>query len=115
MRGRASSCNRDNRCFRLANLDSLDLRAFVTEPQLTQLRIGARVQVSVDRDKSDRLTVPGTVTWIASKAEFTPTPVQTRDERADLVYAVKIRVANASGALKIGMPADVIFASLARS
>jgi len=101
--------------FRLANLDSLDLRAFVTEPQLTQLKIGARVQVSVDREKSDRLTVPGTVTWIASKAEFTPTPVQTRDERADLVYAVKIRVANRGGALKIGMPADVTFTSLARS
>jgi HlyD family secretion protein len=101
--------------FRLANLDSLTLRAFVTEPQLTQLRIGDRVQVSVDRAEGERLTVPGTVTWIASKAEFTPTPVQTRDERADLVYAVKIRVANRSGALKIGMPADVVFASLAGS
>lgn len=47
------------------------------------------------------------MSWIASKAEFTPTPVQTRDARADLVYAVKILVPNADGALKIGMPADV--------
>jgi HlyD family secretion protein len=101
--------------FRLANLDSLTLRAYVTEPQLSQLRIGQRVQVSVDRPEGVRLTVPGTVSWIAAKAEFTPTPVQTRDERADLVYAVKIRVANRNGVLKIGMPADVAFPSLARS
>src|SRR4051794_16190660 len=85
--------------FRLANLDSLTLRAYVTEPQLSQLRIGQRVEVSVDRPESVRLTVPGTVTWVAAKAEFTPTPVQTRDERADLVYAVKIRVANRNGVL----------------
>ena len=101
--------------FRIANLDSMTLRAYVTEPQLTQLKIGQRVHVSVDRAGTDRLVLPGTVTWIASKAEFTPTPVQTRDERADLVYAVKIWVVNRSGALKIGMPADVVFPSLARS
>ena len=101
--------------FRLANLDSLTLRAYVTEPQLSQLRIGQRVAVSVDRPEGARLTVPGTVTWVAAKAEFTPTPVQTRDERADLVYAVKIRVANRNGLLKIGMPADVALPTLARS
>jgi len=100
--------------FRIASLDSMTLRAYVTEPQLTQLKIGQRVQVSVDR-AGERLVLPGTVTWVASKAEFTPTPVQTRDERADLVYAVKIWVVNRSGALKIGMPADVTFPSLARS
>jgi HlyD family secretion protein len=101
--------------FRIANLDSMTLRAYVTEPQLTQLKIGQRVQVSVDRAGAERLVLPGTVTWIASKAEFTPTPVQTRDERADLVYAVKIWVVNRSGALKIGMPADVVFPLLVRS
>jgi HlyD family secretion protein len=100
--------------FRMANLDSMTLRAYVTEPQLTQLKIGQRVEVSVDRAGA-RVVLPGTVTWISSKAEFTPTPVQTRDERADLVYAVKIWVANRSGVLKIGMPADVVFPSLARS
>jgi membrane fusion protein YbhG len=100
--------------FRMANLDSMTLRAYVTEPQLTQLKIGQRVEVSVDRAGS-RVVLPGTVTWVASKAEFTPTPVQTRDERADLVYAVKIWVANRNGVLKIGMPADVVFPSLARS
>jgi HlyD family secretion protein len=100
--------------FRIANLDSMTLRAYVTQPQLTQIRIGQRADVTVDRE-GGRIVLPGTVTWIASKAEFTPTPVQTRDERADLVYAVKIWVMNRSGALKIGMPADVVFPSLARS
>ena len=99
--------------FRLASLDTLTLRAYVTEPQLAQLKLGQRVQVSVDRGEGGRLAVPGTVSWIASKAEFTPTPVQTRDERADLVYAVKIRVPNQGGALKIGMPADVALPQLA--
>jgi HlyD family secretion protein len=56
-------------------------------------------------------TLRGRVAWISPTAEFTPTPVQTRDERADLVYAVKIRVPNADGVLKIGMPGDITFAS----
>ena len=99
--------------FRLANLDTLTLRAYVTEPQLAQLKLGQRVQVTVDRGEGNRLAMPGTVSWIASKAEFTPTPVQTRDERADLVYAVKILVPNRAGVLKIGMPADVALAELA--
>ena len=51
----------------------------------------------------------GVVSWISSQAEFTPTPIQTRDERADLVYAIKIHVPNQNGVLKIGMPADVQF------
>jgi len=99
--------------FRLANLDTLTLRAYVTEPQLAQLRLGQRVQVSVDRGEGSRLAMPGTVSWISAKAEFTPTPVQTREERADLVYAIKIRVPNRSGTLKIGMPADVSLPALA--
>ena len=99
--------------FRLASLDTLTLRAYITEPQLALLKLGQRVQVTVDRGEGHRLAVPGTVSWISAKAEFTPTPVQTRDERADLVYAVKIRVPNTSGVLKIGMPADVDLPALA--
>lgn len=101
--------------FRLASLDTLTLRAYVSEPQLAQLKLGQRVQVSVDRGEGNRLAMPGTVSWISSKAEFTPTPVQTRDERTDLVYAVKIRVQNRDGLLKIGMPADVTLPALART
>ncbi len=93
--------------YKIAQLDTLVLRAYVTESQLTSLRIGGRVRVRVDRGNGGLLAVPGVVTWVSSKAEFTPTPVQTRDERADLVYAVKVRVPNSSGALKIGMPADL--------
>ena len=95
--------------YKIADLDTLELRAYVTEPQLAGIRLDAPAQVSVDRGGGARVTLPGRVSWIASTAEFTPTPVQTRDERADLVYAVKVRVANASGVLKIGMPADVRF------
>ena len=101
--------------FRLASLDTLTLRAYVTETQLAQLKLGQRVQVTVDRGEGVRSAIPGTVSWIASKAEFTPTPVQTRDERADLVYAVKILVPNRGGVLKIGMPADVALLTLART
>jgi HlyD family secretion protein len=93
--------------YKIANLDSLTLRAYVVESQLTSLRLGQHVQVRVDKGDGALLTMNGVVAWIASKAEFTPTPIQTRDERADLVYAVKVRVANAGGALKIGMPADL--------
>jgi HlyD family secretion protein len=93
--------------YKIANLDSLTLRAYVAESQLTSLRLGQQVQVRVDKGDGSLLTMNGVVAWIASKAEFTPTPIQTRDERADLVYAVKVRVANAGGSLKIGMPADL--------
>ncbi len=93
--------------FKLAALDSLTLRAYVTEPQLAGIPIGRSVTVSVDAGSGTRRRLPGRVSWVSSQAEFTPTPVQTRDERADLVYAIKIRVANAGGQLKIGMPADV--------
>jgi len=92
--------------YKIAALDTLVLRAYVAEPQLAVLRLGEPVDVRVDDGPGAR-TVRGVVSWIASKAEFTPTPVQTRDARADLVYAVKILVPNADGALKIGMPADV--------
>jgi HlyD family secretion protein len=93
--------------YKVANLDTLDLRAYLSEPQLALVRIGQRVQVHIDRGGGGLVTLPGTVSWISSTAEFTPTPVQTRDERADLVYAVKVRVGNPGGALKIGMPADI--------
>jgi HlyD family secretion protein len=93
--------------YKVANLDSLTLRAYVSESQLTSLRLGQTVQVRVDQGDGTLMTVPGVVAWIASKAEFTPTPIQTRDERTDLVYAVKVRVANSGGRLKIGMPADL--------
>jgi HlyD family secretion protein len=101
--------------YRIANLAAVDVRAYVTEPQLAALRLGQEAFVSVDAGSDRRQTVTGTVTWISAQAEFTPTPIQTREERADLVYAIKIRVPNQNGALKIGMPVDVQFGGPAES
>jgi HlyD family secretion protein len=95
--------------FKLASLDSLTFRAYVSNAQLTRLRLGQEVRVGVDRADSIA-TLPGRVTWIASAAEFTPTPIQTREERADQVYAVKVTVANADGRLRIGMPGELTIA-----
>lgn len=93
--------------YKIADLDTLVLRAYVSGAQLSAVKLGQPVQVHVDRG-GKLAAMSGTVSWISSSAEFTPTPVQTRDERADLVYAVKIRVPNADGTLKIGMPGDVV-------
>jgi HlyD family secretion protein len=94
--------------YAIANLAAVDVRAYITEPQLASVRVGQLVQVTIDTTNG-RQSLPGAVTWIASEAQFTPTPIQTRDERADLVYAMKIRVDNRSGLLKLGMPVDVQF------
>jgi HlyD family secretion protein len=96
--------------YKIADLDTLVLRAYVSGSQLSSVRLGQQVEVRVTQGANDLRSLPGTVTWISPSAEFTPTPVQTRDERADLVYAVKIRVANPGGVLKIGMPGDVTLA-----
>jgi HlyD family secretion protein len=93
--------------YQIANLDTLTLRAFITGAQLAGVRLGQQVQVRIDRG-DELATLPGRVTWIASEAEFTPTPIQTRDERVDQVYAVKVRVPNQGGALKIGMPGELV-------
>ena len=93
--------------YKIANLDSLTLRAYISEQQLHAIKLGSTVQVHVDSGDGKLISLPGTVEWISAKAEFTPTPVQTRDERADLVYAVKVVVLNKDGILKIGMPADL--------
>lgn len=96
--------------YRIANLDTLTLRLYVTGAQLTAFRLGAPVQVHVGDAADTTRSLTGTVTWVSSKAEFTPTPVQTREDRGDLVYAVKVRVANRDGALKVGMPGDATLA-----
>jgi HlyD family secretion protein len=95
--------------YKIADLKTVEVRAYITEPQLALVKIGATAHVSIDAGPEEHRAFPGTVTWVSSEAEFTPTPIQTRDERADLVYAVKIRVPNDAGTLKIGMPVDVQF------
>lgn len=95
--------------YRIAPLDTLELRVYVSESQLAGLRLGQQAEIHLDGSGGERTTLSGRVVWIASEAEFTPTPIQTRDERTSQVYAVKIRLPNPSGAAKIGMPADVDF------
>jgi HlyD family secretion protein len=94
--------------YKIADLATVDVRAYVTEPQLSAVKIGQQAQVTFDAG-GRREVVAGTISWVSNEAEFTPTPIQTRDERADLVYALKIRVPNPNGSLKIGMPVDVRF------
>ena len=96
------------RLYAIADIDHVDVRAYIDESQLAGVRAGQPAAVTFDAG-SERRTLAGTVTWIASQAEFTPTPIQTRDERTGLVYAVRIRVRNPGGVLKIGMPVDVDF------
>src|SRR4029079_506969 len=97
--------------YKIANLDTVELRAYVDESQLGSVKLGRPVTVTVDSGAEGgvgtRQAFPGVVSWISSRAEFTPTPIQTRDERANLVYAIKVRVPNPGGVLKIGMPADL--------
>ena len=88
--------------FKIADMNDMFLRAYITASQLTELKIGQQVKVFSDMGKSDHKEYQGTVTWISDKAEFTPKTIQTRDERANLVYAVKIAVKN-DGYIKKGM------------
>jgi HlyD family secretion protein len=95
--------------YTVASLDTLTLRAYVSGAQLSDVKIGQSVRVLVDDGPESRKDYSGRVTWVADEAEFTPTPIQTKEERVDFVYALEIRVPNPDGTLKIGMPADVEF------
>jgi HlyD family secretion protein len=94
--------------YKIANLDTLTLRAYVTGEQLSQIKIGQTVKVSIAQGDAPVKEYSGTLNWIADKAEFTPKTIQTRDERANLVYAIKIATPN-DGFLKIGMYGEVKF------
>ena len=94
--------------FKVADVSRMKLRAYITADQLTQLQIGQAVAVYADRGITDRKRYVGQVVWIADKAEFTPKTIQTRNERANLVYAVKIAVEN-DGFIKRGMYGEVRF------
>ena len=94
--------------FKVADLDNIRLRAYITADQLTGLKLGQSVKVFADQGTSGRKEYAGTLVWISDKAEFTPKTIQTRDERANLVYAVKIAVKNDS-LIKLGMYGDIKF------
>lgn len=94
--------------FKVADIDNIRLRAYITADQLTTLKLGQQVRVFADQGSSGRKEYAGTLIWISDKAEFTPKTIQTRDERANLVYAVKIAVEN-DGLIKLGMYGDIKF------
>lgn len=94
--------------YKIADTGLLYLRAYVTADQLSQLKLGQTVRVFADYGKEDRKEYPGTITWISDKSEFTPKGIQTKDERANLVYAIKIAVKN-DGLLKIGQYGETRF------
>lgn len=93
---------------KMANLDELELKVYISGDQLPYIKIGQTVEVLIDRNQNEFTKLHGTVSWISSKAEFTPKTIQTKKERVNLVYAVKVRVPN-DGTLKIGMPGEINF------
>ena len=94
--------------YKIADLSTMTLRAYVTGSQLSQIKLGQAVKVLVDDGADKYREIAGTISWISDKAEFTPKTIQTKDERANLVYATKIKVKN-DGYLKIGMYGEVKF------
>ncbi len=94
--------------YKIADLGEMKLRAYVTGDQLSQIKLGQQVKVLVDDGKDKYKELVGTISWISDKAEFTPKTIQTKEERANLVYAIKINVKN-DGYLKIGMYGEVRF------
>ncbi len=94
--------------YKIADLQQMTLRAYISGEQLPEIKIGQMVNVLIDESKDSNRTLNGRITWIADQAEFTPRTVQTKAERVNLVYAIKILVSN-DGSIKIGMPGEVIF------
>ncbi|WP_276484550.1 HlyD family secretion protein [Paraflavitalea pollutisoli] len=94
--------------YKIADLSVMTLRAYVSGSQLSQIKLNQPVKVLIDQGAKDYKEYAGTITWIADKAEFTPKTIQTKEERANLVYAIKVKVKN-DGYLKIGMYGEVKF------
>lgn len=93
--------------YKIANIDTLSLKAYVTGDKLAAIKLGQQVTVRIDQGKTGYKNYNGIITWIAAKSEFTPKTIQTKNERANLVYAVKVRVKN-DGFLKIGMYGEML-------
>ncbi len=98
--------------FRIASLDTMILKAYIDGAQLGTIQLGQEVKVIIDKGKAEHESFPGQISWISPVAEFTPKTIQTKEERTDLVYAIKVKTPNPAGTMKIGMPAEVIFNDL---
>jgi HlyD family secretion protein len=94
--------------YKIADLSEMTLRAYVNGDQLGQIKLGQNVKVFVDKGNGEQKKISGKIYWVSSKAEFTPKTIQTKDERANLVYAIKVKVKN-DGYIKIGMYGEINF------
>ena len=94
--------------YKLADLNNMILKAYISEPQLSEIELKQKVNILIDGINEEKIMFEGIVSWISSEAEFTPKIIQTREERVNLVYAIKVRVKN-DGRIKIGMPGEVMF------
>ena len=94
--------------YKIANLTTLLFRAYISGDQLSAVKLGQKVKIIVDDVNGGSKSYEGTLEWVSDKAEFTPKTIQTKDERAHLVYAIKVKVKN-DGFLKIGMYGEVAF------
>jgi len=94
--------------YKIADIGDMTLRAYISGTQLSQIKIGQEVQVRVDDGAKNYKSLKGNIYWISDKAEFTPKTIQTKEERENLVYAIKVKVPN-DGLIKIGMYGELIF------
>ncbi len=94
--------------YKIADMEEMILRVYVSGDQLPGIKLSQVVEVLIDQDKKTNRKLTGTVSWVSETAEFTPKIIQTKEERVNMVYAVKVRVKN-DGSLKIGMPGEVNF------
>jgi len=94
--------------YKIADLNTMYLRVYISGSQLAKVKPGQKVRVFIDDDNPSGRQLEGEISWISSSSEFTPKIIQTREERVNLVYAMKVRVKN-DGRLKIGMPGEILF------
>jgi HlyD family secretion protein len=94
--------------FKMADLTNMFIKVYITEDMLSSVKLNQNVEIRIDAQKGEEKKFNGKVSWISPKAEFTPKMIQTKNERVNLVYAVKISFTN-DGSAKIGMPGDVVF------
>ncbi len=94
--------------YKIADMDEMILRIYISGHQLPQIKLSQEVEVLIDQDKTTNRKLTGFVSWVSESAEFTPKIIQTKEERVNMVYAVKVKVKN-DGSLKIGMPGEVNF------
>lgn len=94
--------------FKIADITNMFIKVYVTEDMLSTIKLGQKAEIHIDMEDMQSKSYTGTVQWISAKAEFTPKMIQTKNERVNMVYAVKIAFSN-DGSAKIGMPGDVIF------